>query len=45
MHLVFIAYDGEFQTTKVTVDKFEFLVSLNFSDQTWGSGLAWGCSS
>ena len=36
MHLVFIAYDGEFQTTRVTVDKFEFLESLNYLGSNLG---------
>ena len=36
MHLVFISYDGEFQTTRVTVDKFEFLESLNYLGSNLG---------
>ena len=35
-HQVFIAYDGDIQTTRVTVDKFEFLESLNFLGSNLG---------
>ena len=35
-HLLLIAYDGEFQTTRVTVDKFEFLESLNYLGSNLG---------
>ena len=35
-HHVFIAYDGNIQTTRVTVDKFEFLESLNYLGSNLG---------
>ena len=35
-HQVFIAYDGDIQKTRVTVDKFEFLESLNFLGSNLG---------
>ena len=35
-HHVFIAYDGDIQTTRVTVDKFEFLESLNYLGSNLG---------
>ena len=35
-HLLLIAYDGEFQTTRVTVDKFEFLETLNYLGSNLG---------
>ena len=33
---VFIAYDGDIQKTRVTVDKFEFLESLNYLGSNLG---------
>ena len=36
MNILLIAYDGEFQTTRVTVDKFEFLESLNYLGSNLG---------
>ena len=35
-HHVFISYDGEIQTARVTVDKFEFLESLNYLGSNLG---------
>ena len=35
-HQVFIAYDGDIQKTRVTVDKFEFLESLNYLGSNLG---------
>ena len=35
-HQVFIAYDGHIQKTRVTVDKFEFLESLNYLGSNLG---------
>ena len=35
-HKVFIAYDGDIQKTRVTVDKFEFLESLNYLGSNLG---------
>ena len=35
-HHVFIAFDGDIQTTRVTVDKFEFLESLNYLGSNLG---------
>ena len=35
-HQVFITYDGEIHTTRVTVDKFEFLESLNYLGSNLG---------
>ena len=35
-HHVFIAFNGEIQTTRVTVDKFEFLESLNYLGSNLG---------
>ena len=35
-HHVFISYDGDIQTTRVTVDKFEFLESLNYLGSNLG---------
>ena len=35
-HQVFITYDGDIQTTRVTVDKFEFLESLNYLGSNLG---------
>ena len=35
-HQVFIACDGDIQTTRVTVDKFEFLESLNYLGSNLG---------
>ena len=36
MNILLIAYDGEFQTTRVTVDKFDFLESLNYLGSNLG---------
>ena len=35
-HRVFISYDGDIHTTRVTVDKFEFLESLNYLGSNLG---------
>ena len=35
-HHVFISYDGDIQTSRVTVDKFEFLESLNYLGSNLG---------
>ena len=35
-HQVFISYNGDIQTTRVTVDKFEFLESLNYLGSNLG---------
>ena len=35
-HEVFIAYDGDIHTSRVTVDKFEFLESLNYLGSNLG---------
>ena len=35
-HHVFISYDGDIQTTRVTVDKFGFLESLNYLGSNLG---------
>ena len=35
-HQVFISYDGDIQKTRVTVDKFEFLESLNYLGSNLG---------
>ena len=35
-HQVFIACDGDIQKTRVTVDKFEFLESLNYLGSNLG---------
>ena len=36
VHHVFITYDGDIQTTRVTVDKFGFLESLNYLGSNLG---------
>ena len=35
-HHVFISYDGDIQMSRVTVDKFEFLESLNYLGSNLG---------
>ena len=35
-HHVFITYDGDIHTTRVTVDKFDFLESLNYLGSNLG---------
>ena len=36
LHQVYMAYNGDIQTTRVTVDKFEFLESLNYLGSNLG---------